>query len=216
MARIGIDEVRIYFFLGSLITIATCMCVDEPQRVRDHALVAGESRDVEETVGVTLSSADRTSYAYFARPMIDSALAGAALDVRGSAVLSDVGFSADSGRVRWHRYTRGYDEATGMNVRVRARVTMRADAIRSLDTLLISLPGLIPLAQSRGKIARIVPRKDFGPANGTSAAIRSFPVYATRAALERKVRVWQAIVLACMLLYVPLLVHIIKTVTRSA
>ncbi len=103
-----------------------------------------------------------------------------------------------------------------MNVRVHARVTMSAGTIRSLDTLLISLPGLIPLTQSRGKIARLVPRKDFGPTKGTSAEIRSFPVYATRAALERKVRVWQAIVLACMLLYVPLLVHIIKTVTRSA
>ncbi|MEP6692499.1 MAG: hypothetical protein ABJD07_15170 [Gemmatimonadaceae bacterium] len=211
MAHIDRTEAGIYMFAGSLLVAGAFLFYSQRGTVRDRALVRGEVRELDDTVGVVLRSRrDATRYQIFHRGIADSAVAGGELRFRGAATLSDVAITAEPGRVKWRAKARDYRSAPGINVHLRARVTVPANAAQTEDTLALTLPGLLPLAMYFADIPVFFPKEYPSATTGETSDIRRFTVYESRAALERSMRTWSLFALACLVPLALLVAHIAR------
>ncbi len=211
MPNFDLDTVRPYLIFGVFIGIGVYWLYDTPQDVRDRAFVRGETRALDATVGVLLKHPDKGSYYFFDSKMVNSVMTGAQIAASGSAMLSDVRLTFDSGRVI-SKAQRGYNNNPGINLQIHARVTIPPNATLAEETLSLRLPGLLELAHARFKKAYIIPQRDFPRIEATSTAVRKIPIYDSRDAVEREARIWQFVKYGIALLYLPLLAHLLKRV----
>ncbi|MEP6692779.1 MAG: hypothetical protein ABJD07_16600 [Gemmatimonadaceae bacterium] len=206
-----------YIVAEFVLIVAAIIVFAQRWVVRDHAVVRGETHQLDMKIGALLRSRrDSTRYLIFQRELADSGLVGARVRFRGPTVLSDLVVTADSGRVDWttgQRY--GSRWALGLVVHVRGRYTIPADATATADTLDLGLPGLQPLALRFGDVPLLARSEHSRLVPGDSDAIRELTIYPSASAAGRAADRWSYFGVALVVAAVLLLYRLVTTLRST-
>ncbi|MDQ6827706.1 MAG: hypothetical protein M3081_02440, partial [Gemmatimonadota bacterium] len=145
-------------------------------------------------VGVVLRfKKDTTLYLVFNRRLADSVLDGARLHFRGGVALSDVRFTADTGRVSWKVRSRSTYTAPGLRIHVRATFSAPPTGSARGDSLDLVLPGLLAVAEAHGKTPLVARGSYTRALKGDSDRVGEFAIYQSLDDARRASKRWEQV-----------------------